>query len=91
MSVAEIPPTSCVSPTAVHVWLAPQDTPLRTLRPALGLLGVDRRVHAAPFQTSPSVLEKPILTQTCRPGENPYRGNGARDRFTSMGRGSANG
>src|SRR5215471_1663086 len=57
MSVAEVPPTSCVSPTAVHIWLAPHDTPLRMLRPAAGLLGVDRRVHAVPFQTSPSVLE----------------------------------
>jgi len=57
MSVAKVPPTSCVSPTAVHIWLAPQDTPLRMLRPALGLLGVDRSVHAVPFQTSPSVLE----------------------------------
>src|SRR5215472_279049 len=58
MSVAKVPPTSCVSPAAVHIWLAPQDTPMRMLRPALGLLGVDRRVHAVPFQTSPSVLEK---------------------------------
>src|SRR5215471_2351931 len=58
MSVAGVPPTSCVSPTAVHIWLAPQDTPMRMLRPAVGLLGVDRRVHAVPFQTSPSVLEK---------------------------------
>ena len=57
MSVAEVPPTSSVSPTAVHFWLAPQDTPLSTLRPALGLLGVGCRAHAVPFQTSPSVKE----------------------------------
>src|SRR5690348_5573729 len=110
MSVAEVPPTSCISPTAVHIWLAPQDTPLRMLRPALGLLGVDRRAHAVPFQTSPSVLENawrlvcdcPTAVQESaeahdtplrrlRRSESPYRGNGARDRFTSMGRGSANG
>jgi hypothetical protein len=48
---------SSVSPTAVQTWLAPQDTPLRKFCPAAGLLGVDRRVHAVPFQTSPSVLE----------------------------------
>src|SRR5690349_4849979 len=57
MSVAEVPPTSCVSPTAVHTWPAPQDTPPRMLCPALGLLGVYRRAHTVPFQTSPSVLE----------------------------------
>ena len=57
MSVAEVPPMSCVSPTAVHTWLAPQDTPLSGLCPAVGLSGVDRRVHDVPFQTSPSVLE----------------------------------
>jgi len=57
MSVAEVPPISCVSPTAVHAWLAPQDTPASRFCPALGLLGVDRRAHAVPFQTSSSVLE----------------------------------
>jgi hypothetical protein len=33
----------------------------------------------------------PHLTQTWEPSDSPYRGNGARDRFTSMGRGSADG
>jgi hypothetical protein len=31
---------SAVSPTAVHIWLAPQDTPPSRFCPALGLFGV---------------------------------------------------
>ena len=69
MSVAEIPPTSSVTPTAVQAWLAPQDTPLKEFCPAYGTLGADRRVHLVPCHTSARVeldtrrLYPPIAVQ----------------------------
>jgi hypothetical protein len=54
ISVAEIPPSSCVGPTAVQAPRAPQDTELRKLG-ASTLLGGSRKLHAVPFHTSASV------------------------------------
>ncbi len=59
MSVVSIPAAFCEWPTAVHIWLAPQDTPLRKFGAGPGRLGVDRRLHAVPSQTSASVWKFP--------------------------------
>jgi len=55
MSVAATPAAFCVWPTAVHVWLAPHDTPFRRFGTVADRLGVGCRVHALPFQISASV------------------------------------
>src|SRR5215469_3996264 len=61
MSVVCIPIAFCVWPTAVHTWLVPQDAPLSMFCPTLTWLGVDRRVHVVPSQTSASVRKGPKL------------------------------
>ena len=59
---AKVPPTSSVWPTAVHIWLAAQDTPLSRFCAALGLLGVDRRAQVESFHTSARVWKMRLPT-----------------------------